>query len=329
MKVLIVTTEWPRFDGDIGGIHVVQQKRRLEQAGLQVDVFPFRGQKNPLNYWRASLLLKNLNLAQYDVVHAHHGQAGIVALSQRQCPVVVTFHGSDLQGIRDMQGYVTPLGYVLRFSSRWVASRAKSVILVSEHLSRYLPAGVDYQVIPAGIDLERFYPMPKIDARRALGLPQNKPLVLFVGDPARTEKRYWLAEKAVNSLPASLHAQLVLAHNIPHEQMPLFMNACDVLLITSSTEGSPSVVKEALACNLPIVSTDVGDISQRIGSIDGCYICADALPQLLARSLEQILRRPYRVKGRETVLELGEDFLVKKVISIYENLGGMSVGLSL
>ena len=318
MKVLIVTTEWPRFDGDIGGIHVVQQKRRLEQAGLQVDVFPFRGQKNPLNYWRASLLLKNLNLAQYDVVHAHHGQAGIVALSQRQCPVVVTFHGSDLQGIRDMQGYVTPLGYVLRFSSRWVASRAKSVILVSEHLSRYLPAGVDYQVIPAGIDLERFYPMPIFDARRALGLPQNKPLVLFVGDPARTEKRYWLAEKAVNSLPASLHAQLVLAHNIPHEQMPLFMNACDVLLITSSTEGSPSVVKEALACNLPIVSTDVGDIRDRVDSIAGCFICSNNNSTYLAATLQQVLLSPVRINGRDAVRALDEVILTQKILSIYE-----------
>ena len=321
MRVLIITTEWPRFDGDIVGIHVVHQISSLRQAGLDADVFPVRGQKNPLNYWHASRDLNRLDLEKYDVIHAHHGQSGIVALSQHKRPVVVTFHGSDLQGIRDLYGRITLLGYVLRLSSRWVAHRANAVIVVSEHLARYLGSRVNYHVIPAGIDMELFCPMLMAEARLVLGLPPTERLILFVGNPERTEKRFWLAEQAVAVLAEKMDVKLILAHDISHQQMPFFMNACDVLLVTSSTEGSPSVVKEALACNLPIVSTDVGDIRQRIFSVAGCHICADDQPETIAEALGQVIYHSSgRIAGRETVLEFNETDLIRKVIALYEGL---------
>jgi glycosyltransferase involved in cell wall biosynthesis len=318
LTILVVTTEWPRHDGDIAGIHVINQIRRLEHAGLQADVFSFRGCKNPVNYWRASRKFNRLNLSQYDIIHAHHGQSGLVALSQRQRPVVVTFHGSDLQGIRDVRGRVTLAGYILRHVSRWVAARANAVILVSDSLARQLPRSVDYQVIPAGIDTGLFRPLPMSEARKALGLSSGDRLVLFIGDPARTEKRHWLAEATLRHLPEDMPAQLITAHNVPHEQMPLYMNACDVLLVTSSTEGSPNAVKEALACNLPIVSTDVGDIRVRISGIDGCYIGENDSPDAMASCLLQVFSRSTRIVGREAVLEYDESCLVERILKIYQ-----------
>jgi len=318
VKILIVTTEWPRFEGDSSGIHVVNQINFLRRVGVLVDVFPFRGRKNPLAYRRARRDLNRIDLDQYDIIHAHHGQSGLVALSQDRRPVVVTFHGTDLQGIRDRRGRVTPLGYVLRFSSRWVAAHANEVILVSAHLARFLPKDIAYQVIPAGIDLSLFRPIPMADARLVLGLPRDARLVLFVGNPERTEKRFSLAQRAVASLKEMPAVQLVIANNVPLEKMPLYMNACDALLLTSSSEGSPNAVKEALACNLPVVSTDVGDVRQRVGTLDGCRVCPDDQPESLTQALRQILESHGRIQGRQAVLDMDEGMLVRKVIAVYE-----------
>jgi glycosyltransferase involved in cell wall biosynthesis len=316
-SILIVTSEWPRYDGDITGIHVVNQIRCLKQAGMRVDVFPFLGRKNLLNYWRASREFNRLDLAQYDIIHAHHGQSGLVALSQRHRPVVVTFHGSDLQGIRDAHGQVTFTGYILRHMSRWVASQADTVILVSESLARHLPHNKKYHVVPAGIDTQLFRPLPMRESRQVLSLPSDGHLVLFVGDPLRPEKRYWLAEQTLKHLPGDLPVQLIIANNVAHTQMPFYMNACDALLVTSSTEGSPNAVKEALACNLPVISTDVGDVRSRIASIPGCQVCQTEQPESLAVALIGILSRSSRIQGRETVLELDEMGLTARVIDLY------------
>lgn len=320
MKILIVTSEWPRFPGDLTGIHVAHQLKHLEALGVQADVFSFQGRKNPLNYWLARRDFLQRDLSQYDLIHAHHGQSGLVALSQHQIPVVVTFHGSDLQGIRDFTGRLTWQGYILRYVSRWVAAHADAVILVSETLARHLPAGIKYQVIPAGIDIDLFKPMPKLDARRLLGFPIESRLVLFVGDPERTEKRYWLAQSVMQNLTIDLPAQLVIASGVSHEKMPLYMNACDVLLVTSSTEGSPNVVKEALSCNLPVIATDVGDIRTQVEGIAACQVCLDDRPETLAQALSGILMHPKRIAGREKVLGLDESHLVNQVLTIYKKV---------
>lgn len=314
MNVLIVTTEWPRFEGDISGIHVRNQINRLKQAGIVVDVFPFRGRKNPFAYWRARQNFKKLDISKYDIIHAHHGQSGIVALAQKQRPVIVTFHGSDLQGIRDQHGRITLPGHVLRLASRWVASRANEIILVADHLAKNIN-NRPYHLIPAGLDLDLFRPMLMEEARAALGLPADKKLILFVGDPQRTEKRFWLAQKAVEILETP---QIVIANGVPPEKMPLYMNACNILLVTSSTEGSPNAVKEALACNLPIVSTDVGDIGQRIKPIEGCILCPNGQPETISSAIGQALSRNERIHGRESVLAFDENILAQKVIKVYQ-----------
>ena len=317
MRVLFVTSEWPASPGDISGIQVVHQAERLRQAGLDLDVYSFRGRASPRRYAQAIARFHKVNdFSRFDLIHAHHGQSGIVALSQRRLPVVVTFHGSDLQGIRNTNGRYTVLAYLLRTVSQMVARLATEVIVVSKHLARYLPRR-DYHIIPAGIDLDLFRPMPQDYARQNLGLPQDGRLVLFVGDPARPEKRHALAEQATIRLSRQLNARLVVGTGIPHGQMPVFMNACDVLLVTSSHEGSPNAVKEALACNLPVVSTDVGDVRQRIGPLCGCVVCSDDHPSTIAAGLAKVLEQRVRIDGRAAVRHLDERLLAQKVIQVY------------
>ncbi|TAK49464.1 MAG: glycosyltransferase, partial [Saprospiraceae bacterium] len=230
-------------------------------------------------------------------------------------------HGSDIQGIFDKRGNLILQGRILKLASRMVAKLVDEVIIVSEHLKSYLPS-ISYHVIPMGIDINLFSPMQLTVARQALGLPLDKRLVLFVGDPTRTEKRFWLARESVDVLQNQLNVELVVGHGVLHADMPLYMNACDVLLLTSSSEGSPTVVKEALACNLPVISVDVGDVRMRIAAIEGCVLCKDDCPSTISDALITVLTRNQRISGRHSVLSLDEELLTQTVLQVYQRVIG-------
>ena len=239
----------------------------------------------------------------------------------KRLPLVVTFRGSDLLGtVDDKTGGHRKIGALHQLLSRLVARRADAVIVVAEHMKRHLPASIDAHVIPSGLDLKFFHPTDKRTARERLGLPQDEKLVLFVGRPNHGRKRVHLAEQALEILNRSLPAKLVVAWRVPHSDIPLYMSACDALVFTSMQEGSPNVVKEALACNLPIVSVAVGDVDERLQGVEGCELCADDDPATIAAALERVLRRGSRSNGRETVLELDENVTTQRVIGIYRTI---------
>jgi len=321
----MITCEWPTTISPDSGSFIARQVKFLRQAGVEIDVFDFRGRKNPRNYiraWRAAQ--HRLSRGSYDVVHAQWGQSALLAFPKR-LPLVVTFRGSDLNGDFGKNGRITAAGRVLRVLSRWVADRADQIIVVSKELASRIP-GRPCHVIPSGLDLDLFHPMPLEQARSRLGLPIGKPLVLFAAGPCnRPIKRYALAEAAMARLSPRLEAELVVASVVPHVLMPCYMNACDVLLVTSIREGSPNVVKEALACNLPVVSVDVGDVKQRIGPVEGCVLCRDDSPETIAADLERILQTRERVDGRRAVADLAEGDLAKRTIAVYREAIASSV----
>src|SRR5205823_13037430 len=143
---------------------------------------------------------------------------------------------------------------------------------------------------------------------------------LFVGNPAQARKRHALARRAVEIVNHSCPVELVTAWGAPHTDVPLYMNACDALICTSSQEGSPNVVKEALACNLPVVSVPVGDVPLRLRGIEGCELCADERPETIAAALERVLRRGQRIAGRDTVTDLDERQTTQQVIAVYRSV---------
>jgi len=242
--------------------------------------------------------------------------SGLLALPKR-LPLVVTFRGDDVQGIVGWNGRVTLAGRVLQALCWAVALWADAAIVVSEHMKAFLPRSVRPRVVPSGLDLTLFRPVPRDDARRRLGLPLDRRLVLFVGNPAEPRKLYPLACDALALLRRTLPAELLLAWGTPHSDMPLLMSAADALVFTSVQEGSPNTVKEALACNLAVVSVSVGDVPGRLQGIAGCELCADERPATIAAALERVLRRGRRVAARDTVLDLDERRLTQEVIAIY------------
>jgi len=313
----MITSEWPSSQHPELVPFIVRQVESLRETGVDVEVFPFRGNKNPINYVKAWLSLRRAyDISHFDVVHAQFGQSGLLALPA-QVPLVLTLRGSDVHGIVGPGGNYTLAGLVLRVVTRFVARRSHAVILVSEHLTKYLPRRLLFHVIPSGINLECFHPMSQEEARRRLGLPLHRHLVLFAADPCRPVKRYHLAQEAVSLLNTQLDIELITVSAVPHEMMAVYMNACDVLVLTSKHEGSPSVIKEALACGLPVVSVDVGDVRQRIGEVQGCILCADDSPETIAQGLAQVLQARSRINAAHAIADVDERIVAQRIIDVY------------
>lgn len=327
LRVLMVTSDYPTNGRPRTTHFIKRQAEFLQAAGVDVEVFHFEGYKKLSNYARAWLRLRpHLERGRYDLVHAQFGQSGLLAFPKR-LPLVVTLRGSDILGIvDDRTGRYTMKGRLLQTASRQVARRADAVILVSDHMRKVAGRTDSVHVIPSGIDLGLFRPIPRDEARQRLGISSTKRLVLFVGRPNQARKRFDLAKRSVEILDRTLPAELVLASCVPHVDIPYYMSACDALVFTSMQEGSPNVVKEALACDLPVVSVVVGDVETRLANIDGCELCRDDRPEALAAALERVLRREARINGRVRVAHLDETLLTQKVIAIYESVLGRRPG---
>ena len=320
IRVLMITCAWPQ-PGQPRTTHFIKRQADfLTAAGVEVTVLHFRGQRRPWNYLGAWLRARRvLAETSYDVVHAQFGQSGLVAFPTSR-PVVVTLRGSDILGIVGPGGRRLPIGKVLQAATRFVCRHADAVVVVSDHMKAYLPKGVDATVLPSGLDFELFRPLSRQEARRRLGLDPDRSYVLFAGNPDHPRKRYHIAARAMELAAREYPAELLVAWGVPHDDMPYYMNACDAMVFTSMQEGSPNVVKEALACNLPVVSVAIGDVEERLGGIDGCEVTADDRPETIAAALVRVLRRGGRIDGRSTVLHLDERACTQRLIAIYRKL---------
>jgi len=325
MRVLMLTSVWPTPEHPEYAPFIPRQVNGLRELGVDVDVFHVNGHKSPIGYSRAWVSVqRRLVHGSYDLIHAQWAQAALPALPLRR-PLVVTFRGSDVEGFRASSCLEAVSAWTLPRIARGVARLANEAILVARRLARRLPPR-EYHVIPSGLDLDLFRPCPQEEAQTRLGLAPGFRYVLFAASPRNPIKRYSLAQTAVERLHPRYRAKLVVASGVEPVQMPLYMNACDALLVTSLHEGSPNVVKEALACNLPVVSTDVGDVRERIKHVDGCVVCENDDPQHLGAALEAVLARSQRIAGRSAVSDLDESRLTRKVIAVYERaLGGGSI----
>ena len=320
IRVLMVTSDWLWNSWGGPAVFIARQVEFLRREGIEVDLFPFKGSRQPGNYLAAwKEVQRRVRQGGYDLVHAQFGQSGLTALPKR-VPLVVTFRGDDLEGIIGENGRYIPAGWLLRLVSRLVARRADAAIVVSEHMKQYLPRSVTAHVMPSGIDLDLFRPEPREAVRQRLGLHSDQRLVLFVGNPGLARKRYALAQEVVAGVNQTIPTRLVVGWELPHDKIAALMNACDALLCTSMQEGSPNAVKEALACNLPVVSVPVGDVALRLNGIVGCELCSDDRVETITAALARVLQRGERIDGRSAVRELDEQLLTQQLVGVYRSI---------
>ena len=326
LRVLAVTNMLPTQDSSHSGRFVQQQIEGLRRIGLDVEVlFVDRRDKGmPVYIDLPALLKKKVALFQPDIIHVMYGgiMAWLVTHAVPNIRVIITFHGSDLLG----QPFERPVRRIFSaigvFASRQAVRRCSGVVLVAEHLMRSLPKNTlasKVQVIPCGIDLNLFEPLDRDGCCLRLGWKRDTFHILFqnTGDPV---KRPALAYAAVERLKdLGVKAELHELCGIPYEQVSVWLNGSDALLVTSFHEGSPTIVKEALACNLPIVSVAVGDISQRIQEIEGCHISASDATEL-ARKLQYVHMNPCRVDARRTVHSVSVDHCARRLSQFYSQL---------
>lgn len=309
------------------GTFVEQQIEGLRQIGLNVEVmFVDRAHQGMVEYFKVGTQLRNyLEQFQPDVIHVMYG--GV--LSERVTrivkgkPVVVSFCGSDLLG--------EPLSGIWRkitskcgvIASHVSAKRAAGVIVKSTNLEAALPTTVSrskVRIISNGIDLERFRPLDKRDCQRKLGWDPDKFHILFPannGDPVKRPNLAQASIRVANEL--GLNMEMHQLKGVTHEKVPIWLNASGAVLLTSLQEGSPNVIKEALACNVSIVSVAVGDVRERLNGIEGCYIALPD-PQDLAEKLRLAKWQRSPVAGRKSVEHLSLAQTSLRVKRVYEEV---------
>ncbi|KWW29784.1 MAG: group 1 glycosyl transferase [bacterium P3] len=304
MRVLVVTS----YNNGAVAPFIAEQVDALRRRGVICEYYLLTG-----TGW--SGYLRNLPplkaaIRQFrpDVIHAHYGLCGLLCTLQRQVPVVTTFHGSDINDRR-----VRPL-------SMLAYRRSAHSIFVSRALARRCHATErGSTVLPCGVDTELLAPMERGEARRRLSLRPEQPLVLFAGAYDDPVKNISLARAAMAYVP---EARLIELRGYSREETAALFNAVDLLLMTSHSEGSPQVVKEALACNCPVVSVDVGDVREQIDGVDGCCV-VQRDSRSIAQAIKKRIRHPLHRHGRSRLTERGLDNMntAKKLQSIYSAVG--------
>ena len=316
-SVLVVTNLWPTEADPSYGSFVKAQMESLGPLGVQFDVLFVNGRESKWNYLRAvRRVRKQLRAKRYELIHAHFGLSGWVARWQSRVPVVVSFMGDDVLGRPTRSGRITLAGHFLRISGFILARLATSVIVKSRQMAckLHMPSA---HVIPNGVDLNLFRPMEQAQARKALGLDPGKKFVLFPYNPNEARKRFDLIQDAVSRAREQVPAlELLVARGLPQEQIPLYMNAADVLVMASIFEGSPNAVKEAMATNLPVITVDAGDSAELIGPIAGCYL-VQRQAAAMAKKIIEVCCRGGRTNGRDWIRKLSMEAVAEQIVEVY------------
>ncbi|MFV0467970.1 MAG: glycosyltransferase family 4 protein [Dysgonomonas sp.] len=303
MKVLVVCS---RNSGNIAPF-ITEQVEALNRNGIQTDYFTIE-QKGLVGYLKSRTdLIKKIEAFHPEIIHAHYGLSGLLANLQRQVPVVTTYHGSDINN-----------GKAFHFSKQSICLSRHNIFVSQKNIIK-AKVEDEFSLIPCGVDIDLFAPMDKTACRKQLNLSSDKKYILFAGAFENTVKNASLAQYATDRL---YNVQLLELKGYPRDEVAKLINAADVCLMTSFTEGSPQFIKEAMACNCPIVTTNVGDVKEVIGNTEGCFVCETYDVNDVAENLRLTLQFGKRTNGRERIEKLGLDSssISMKLTNIYKQI---------
>ncbi|MFW9876095.1 MAG: glycosyltransferase family 4 protein [Candidatus Thorarchaeota archaeon] len=298
---------------------IKSQGESLRKCGIELEYFPIVGKGLKGYISNIKPLKKFIKHHKFDIIHAHYGLCGIIAcFSKRRETLVVSFMGDDLIGENKMDGSYTLTGKLqILINKVFIHFCFDGIIVKSLQMKNLLKAN-NVNIIPNGVDFNLFFPIDKIESKKYLGLNMKKKYILFVGNKDRPEKNFKLAKDAIDLLK-DRNIKLLIVENIPYEKLNFYYNSAELLLLTSFHEGSPNVIKEAMACNCPIVSTEVGDVKEVTGSTVGCYITPFE-PKEVAEKLKTALSFGKRTNGRQNIRHLKCGVIAGKVINLYKDV---------
>ncbi len=303
LRALVITNMWPSEADPAFGAFVRDQVDALRRIdGVDVDVFAF----GPGGYVRAARDLRRRHGEDhYDVVHAHFGLTAGPALVLRGAPLVVTLHGTDLRHPRS--------GRITRALMRFVDLPAA----VSASLARELAGAGETRrvaVLPCGVDLRRFAPIPRREARARLGLDPEEPCLLFPADPRRPGKRHDLAMDAANG------TRLLSLGGVDPAQVPLWINAANAVVLPTETEGFGLAVLEALACDVPVLTTPTGIHAEVLAGLDGVLCAPYATERWRSALVAPLQAHEPRVAGRPRAALWSADRMAERVVAAWSEL---------
>jgi teichuronic acid biosynthesis glycosyltransferase TuaC len=303
---------------------VSSQAKSLIALNIRVESYYVRG-NGIVGYLKNVFPLKRLlRDNQYNIIHAHYGLSGWVALlaKKKKAKLIISFMGNDLLGDHARKGKSTFKGNFLVRLNQHFAKYADYIIIKSSEMSDKVLLN-NKSIIPNGVNLDNFFSLERNLALKKVGWDPQFRHVLFMSNPERPEKNFALATTAIRNLEIE-GVQLHNLNQIPHEDMVYYYNASDICLLTSFHEGSPNVIKEAMSCDIPIVSTNVGDVKEVFGNTQGCYICSFN-PTDVREKLEMALEFAHtigRTNGRNRIIELCLDTesIAKKLVEVYKRV---------
>lgn len=298
---------------------VTEQGESLRDAGCEVEYFLVRG-----NYLTAVKALKaKIREFRPDIVHAHYGLSAVTAELQSLVPVVTTFHNGEWHKWR------------VNLISSLMALRAKHLIYVASHIrEKMFFKHPHYSILPCGVNMREVKPADFFEARRVLGFEDGKKYILFGGAFSNRRKNVALLREALAF--GHIDAEVIEMKGMDRKDVALYMSACDLFALPTKNEGSPQALKEAMACNCPIVATDCADIAYLLGNLEGHFLLGNKRKNRaewvgdeksvfeLAELIKDALASPigFRTKGRDRIVNLGytNEMVAKQLIDIYKEV---------
>jgi teichuronic acid biosynthesis glycosyltransferase TuaC len=305
MKILYVTNMYPHQNNPYYGIFVKEQIDAVsaldgtESRDIKTKLIFINSKRTLLAYiWSVFSINFHLCFNRYDIIHIHYGLSGVFLLFNffTKTPVVVTFHGGDIQKERKRP--------VQNFISKRLAKRSALCIVLNDRMEAAVKDLCKKTLkAPCGIDTDTFMPVSVPEER-------NGYTVVFPGSSHIAVKNYPLFEKVIIEARRKINepVEIIEIKNMTRPEVASALNKADCLMMSSFSEGSPQIIKEAMACDLPIVSTKVGDVEDLIKGADNCYTAEESTPECLLEQLLKVLNSGRRsLNGRQKIFEMGLD----------------------
>ncbi len=292
---------------DIFQSAVFEQVSEIRNKIKTVDFFLIKGRGIWGYLKNRKKLQKFIKKGNYDFIHAHYGLSGLLVSISTLSPFIITFHGSDINNFFQMSLSIFP------------SLLSKKNIFVSKRLKKKFALGFLKKniVLPCGVNREIFYPISKNIARRNLNFKSHKKIILFSSKFNNKVKNIFLARKAINLLTHDV--LFIEIKDFSRKKVSLMLNAADVLILTSFSEGSPQIIKEAMACNCPIVSVDVGDVRAQINNAFNCFVVKKD-PKIIAEKLNSVLSKNLRSNGNDLINKYDVKIISQKLEKVYSSL---------